>query len=90
MRSLADADTSSMTPPWPGVRPHAGDVRPGQPLERAHGELFGLIRDVLRPDLELHDVSLVFELVAAIEFADPGRIPVATGTWRSSWTAWGP
>ena len=30
-------------------------------------------RDVLRPDLELHDVSLAFELVAAIKFADPGR-----------------
>ena len=36
-------------------------------------ELFGLIRHVLRPDLELHDVSLVFELVAAIKFADPER-----------------
>ena len=36
-------------------------------------ELFGLIRDALRPDLALHDVSLVFELVAAIKFADPAR-----------------
>jgi hypothetical protein len=36
-------------------------------------ELFGLIRHVLRPDLVLHDVSLAFELVAAIKFADPAR-----------------
>ena len=28
---------------------------------------------MLRPDLVLHDVSLAFELVAAIKFADPGR-----------------
>jgi hypothetical protein len=36
-------------------------------------ELFGLIRDALRPDLAQHDVSLVFELVAAVKFADPVR-----------------
>ena len=28
---------------------------------------------MLRPDLALHDVSLSFELVAAIKFADPAR-----------------
>ena len=32
-----------------------------------------MIRDVLRPDLVLHDLSLAFELVAAIKFADPQR-----------------
>jgi hypothetical protein len=36
-------------------------------------KFFGLVRDVLRPDLVLHDVSLVFELVAAVKFADPAR-----------------
>jgi hypothetical protein len=36
-------------------------------------ELFALVRDVLRPDLALHDISLSFELVAAIKFADPRR-----------------
>ena len=35
--------------------------------------MFGLVRDVLRPDLALHDISLAFELVAAIKFADPAR-----------------
>jgi hypothetical protein len=36
-------------------------------------ELFGLIRDVLRPDVVLHDLSLVFELVAAIKGSAPER-----------------
>jgi hypothetical protein len=36
-------------------------------------ELFALVRDVLRPDLALHDISLSFELVAAVKLADPGR-----------------
>ena len=74
MRNLADADTSSMT------RAFAGKFAPTPEMfalanrsSELMAELFGLIRDVLRPDLELHDVSLVFELVAAIKFADPGR-----------------
>ena len=74
MRNLADADTSSMT------RAFAGKFAPTPEMfalanrsSELMAELFGLIRDVLRPDLEMHDVSLVFELVAAIKFADPGR-----------------
>ncbi len=74
MRSLVDADTSSMT------RALAGKFAPTPEMfalanrsNELMDELFGLIRDVLRPDLALHDVSLVFELVAAIKFADPGR-----------------
>ena len=74
MRSLADADTSSMT------RALAGKFAPTPEMfalanrsSELMAELFGLIRDVLRPDLVLHDVSLVFELVAAIKFANPGR-----------------
>ena len=74
MRSLADADTSSMT------RAFAGKFAPTPEMfalanqsSELMAELFGLIRDVLRADLELHDVSLAFELVAAIKFADPGR-----------------
>src|SRR5580693_7308869 len=74
MRSLADADTSSMT------RAFAGKFTPTPEMfalanrsSELMAELFGLIRDVLRPDLSMHDVSLAFELVAAIKFADPGR-----------------
>jgi len=74
MRHLADADTSSMT------RAFAGKFAPTPEMfalasrsSELMDEFFGLVRDVLRPDLALHDVSLVFELVAAIKFADPGR-----------------
>ena len=74
MRNLADADTSSMT------RAFAGKFAPTPEMfalanrsSELMAELFRLIRDVLRPDLEMHDVSLAFEMVAAIKFADPGR-----------------
>src|SRR5947199_222639 len=57
----------------PDERP-PGRSRPQRPPDpRLSEELFGLVRDVLRPDLALHDISLSFELVAAIKFADPGR-----------------
>jgi AcrR family transcriptional regulator len=74
MQSLVDADTSSMT------RALAGKFAPTPEMfalanrsSELMNELFGLIRDVLRPDLALHDVSLVFELVAAIKLASPER-----------------
>ena len=74
MRRLADADTSSMT------RAFAGKFAPTPEMyalanrsSELMREFFDLIRDVLRPDLVLHDVSLVFELVAALKFADPAR-----------------
>ncbi len=74
MRRLTDADTSSMT------RAFAGKFAPTPEMfalanrsSELFNELFVLIRDVLRPDLTLHDVSLVFELVAAIKFASPER-----------------
>ena len=74
MRRLADADTSSMT------RAFAGKFAPTPEMfalanrsSELMGEFFGLVRDVLRPDLVLHDVSLAFEMVAAIRFADPER-----------------
>jgi hypothetical protein len=34
---------------------------------------FALIRDLLRPGIVAHDVSLIFELVAAIKFSSPER-----------------
>jgi AcrR family transcriptional regulator len=74
MRNLTDADTSSLT------RAFAGKFVPTPEMSalatrssELSEELFGLVRDVLRPDLALHDISLSFELVAAIKFADPGR-----------------
>ena len=74
MRHLSDADTSSMT------RAFAGKFAPTPEMfalanrsSELMDEFFALIRDVLRPDLAIHDVSLAFELVAAIKFASPER-----------------
>jgi AcrR family transcriptional regulator len=74
MRNLTDADTSSLT------RALAGKFAPTPEMSalairssELSEELFAGIRDVLRPDLALHDISLSFELVAAVKFADPVR-----------------
>lgn len=73
-RRLVDADTSSLTLAL------AGTFTPTQEMfalaQRANelgGELFARVRGVLRPGLEVHDLSLVFELVAAIKLADRER-----------------
>ena len=74
MRNLTDADTSSLTRAFAGkFAPTPGMFALANRSAELSEEFFGLIRDVLRPDLVLHDVSLVFELVAAIKFADPAR-----------------
>jgi len=74
MRNQVDADTSSMT------RALAGKFAPTPEMftlanhsSQLMTELFDLIRDVLRPDVVLHDLSLVFELVAAIKGSTPER-----------------
>ena len=74
MRRLADADTSSMT------RSMAGTFAPTPDMfalanrsSQLMGELFDLVRDVLRPDVVVHDLSLIFELVAAVRGPDPQR-----------------
>jgi AcrR family transcriptional regulator len=74
MRHLVDADTSSMT------RAFAGKFAPTPEmftLANRSSELFdaffALIRDLLRPGIVQHDLSLVFELVAAIKFSSPER-----------------
>src|SRR5579863_516971 len=74
MRHLTDADTSSMT------RAFAGKFAPTPEMfelanrsSQLFDELFGLIADILRPGIVQHDLSLVFELVAAIKFASPER-----------------
>src|ERR1700730_9091569 len=62
MRHLADADTSSMTRAFAGrFAPTAEMFALASRSSALMEELFGLIRDALRPDLALHDVSLVFE-----------------------------
>src|SRR4029077_15966798 len=74
MRILTDADTSSLT------RAFAGKFAPTPEMfslanrsAELSEEFFGLIPGVSRPTLVWHHVSLSFELVAAIKFADPAR-----------------
>jgi AcrR family transcriptional regulator len=74
MRRLVDADTSSLTLAL------AGKFTPTPEMfelaERANDLLqrfFARIEHVLRPGVEVHDISLVFELVAAIKVSDRAR-----------------
>ena len=74
MRRLVAADTSSLTLAL------AGSFTPTEEMtalaERANqlsAELFARFATVLRPGVEVHDLSLVFELVAAVKLGDPAR-----------------
>src|SRR5947209_5900267 len=74
MNRLVDADTSSMTLAL------AGTFTPTEEMfalaERANTLLvafFKRVRHVVRNDVEVHDLSLVFELVAAIRLGDAER-----------------
>jgi AcrR family transcriptional regulator len=74
MRRLTDADTSSMTLALAGkFAPTPEMFALANRSSELMSQFFALIRDALRPDLVLHDVSLAFELVAAIKLADPER-----------------
>jgi AcrR family transcriptional regulator len=74
MRRLVEADTSSLTLAL------AGSFRPTEEMtalaERANelsARLFTRFVAVLRPGVEVHDLSLVFELVAAVKLGSPDR-----------------
>jgi AcrR family transcriptional regulator len=74
MRRLVAADASSLTLAL------AGSFTPTDEMtalaERANGlsaELFKRFAAALRPGVGVHDLSLVFELVAAIKLGDPPR-----------------
>jgi AcrR family transcriptional regulator len=74
MRRLVDADTSSMTLAL------AGTFTPTEEMfalaERANEllhQFYGRIKGVLRADADVHDLSLIFELVAAVKVTDRAR-----------------
>jgi AcrR family transcriptional regulator len=74
MRRLVDADTSSMTLAL------AGSFKPTEEMfmlaERANElaeQLSARVKGVLRPDVDVHDQSLVFEMVAAIKVSERAR-----------------
>ena len=85
MRRLTDADTSSMT------RALAGRFAPTPEMfalaersSRLLSEFFERIRDTLRPELSVHDISLMFEVVAAIKL---GSSPERTAQLRQRYLA---
>jgi hypothetical protein len=68
------ADTSSMTLALAGTFTPTPDMfalaeRSNQLLQ----EFFARVSDELRPGLSVHDISLVFELVAAVKLSSPER-----------------
>ena len=74
MRRLVDADTSSMTQSMAGTFAPTPDMFAlANRSSQLMGELFAQVNDVLRPDVVLHDLSLVFEMVAAVRGPNPPR-----------------
>ncbi len=74
MSRMVEADTSAMTLALAGRFTPTEDMfaladRSAQLLAR----LFDRVGDVLRPEVVMHDLSLAFELVAAIKTTSPGR-----------------
>ena len=74
MRRLVDADTSSMTLALAGTFAPTKDMlaladRANQLLQ----VLFDRVSSVLRPDVDVHDISVVFEMVAAVKGSSPER-----------------
>ena len=71
---LVDADTSSLTAAL------AGTFAPTEEMyalaERANDlsvKLFDRVRTALRPDIEQHDLSVLFEIIAAVKLSDRAR-----------------
>jgi AcrR family transcriptional regulator len=74
MANLVDADTTSMTLALAGKFAPTPDMFAlANHSSALMDELFGLIRDVLRPDLAGHDLGLILELVAVIKIPPAGR-----------------
>ena len=74
MRTLIDADTSSMTLALAGKfapTPEMFELADRSAVLSV--EFFGEIRDVLRGDLDVYDVGIVFEVVGAIKFSSAER-----------------
>jgi AcrR family transcriptional regulator len=74
MRRLVDADTSSLTAALAGTftpTPEMNEL--AQRANQLSAQLFERFTDVLRPGVDVHDLSLVFELVAAVKLPNPDR-----------------
>ena len=74
MRRLVAADTSSMTLALAGTfTPTAEMFELAERANKLSQKLFEHVRHVLRADLDVHDPSIVFEMVAAIKLGDRPR-----------------
>jgi AcrR family transcriptional regulator len=74
MRRLVDADTSSMTLALAGsFTPTPEMFALGERANELIVQLFERVKGALRPDLDMHDQSIVIEMVAAIKLGDRAR-----------------
>lgn len=74
MQRLVDADTSSLTLALAGkFVPTPEMFALAERANRVSQALFKRIRHELRTGVAVHDISLIFELVAAIRVSDPQR-----------------
>jgi AcrR family transcriptional regulator len=74
MARLVDADTSSLTLALAGTfTPTYEMFALSERAEHLSNKLFKRVKAVLRPGVEVHDISLVFELVAAVRVSSPSR-----------------
>jgi AcrR family transcriptional regulator len=74
MGRLVDADTSSLTLALAGkFTPTSEMYALAERANELSRQLFERIKPQLRPEIDVHDVSLVFELVAAINLAGRER-----------------
>jgi len=74
MRRLVDADTSSLTAALAGTFTPTSEMNElAQRANQLSAQLFERFREVLRHGVDVHDLSLVFELVAAVKLPNPDR-----------------
>jgi len=74
MRRLVEADTSSMTLALAGkFAPTEEMFAQAEQANELLQRFFERVRPVLRPDADVHDLSVIFELVAAVKLADHDR-----------------
>jgi AcrR family transcriptional regulator len=74
MRRCVEADTSSMTLALAGTFTPTPDMFTlAEQANQLAQALFAKVKDVLRAGVDVHDVSLVFEVVAAVKTSDQQR-----------------
>jgi AcrR family transcriptional regulator len=74
MRRLVDADTSSLTLALAGSFTPTPDMFTlGNHANELTRKVYARVRKLLRSEIEVNDISLVFELIAAIRIGDEAR-----------------